>query len=99
MNLDLADIGAVLFVMTPLALVLVRILAIPDGASLEDLFVPRVGVEWPSRVQEEEPVRWHVERLTPRDERVPERGPQPATVRPGRGPSGSVPQRACPERP
>jgi len=79
-NLDLADIGAVLFVFTPLALLLVRIFVIPDGASLEDLIVPRMGFEWPHGLQEEEPVRWQIERLTPRDERVPERTPQPAST-------------------
>ena len=70
MNLDLADIGALLFVFTPLALLLLRIFVIPDGASLEDLIVPRMDFEWPRGVQEEEPVRWQVERLTPRDQRV-----------------------------
>jgi len=80
MNLDLADIGALLFVVTPLALLLVRVVLIPDGSSFEDLFVPRVGVEWPSRVQEEEPVRWHVERLTPRGRRVPQQTPTPVST-------------------
>ena len=73
MNLDLADIGALLFVFTPLALLLLRIFLIPDGASLEDLIVPRMDFEWPRGVQEEEPVRWQVERLTPRDRRPPKR--------------------------
>ena len=80
MNLDLADIGAVLFVFTPLALLLVRIFVIPDGASLEDLIVPMKSSEWPHGLQEEEPVRWRIERLTPRDERVPEHTPQPAAT-------------------
>ena len=75
MNLDLADIGALLFVFTPLALLLLRIFVIPDGASLEDLIVPRMDFDWPRGVQEEEPVRWQVERLTPRDQRPPERTP------------------------
>ena len=55
-NLDLADIGALLFVFTPLALLLVRIFVIPDGASLENLVVPRMPFEWPHGIQEEEPV-------------------------------------------
>jgi hypothetical protein len=76
-NLDLADIGAVLFVFTPLALLVLRILVIPDGASLEDLIVPRMDFDWPHGVQEEEPVRWQVERLTPRD-RAPARDRRPA---------------------
>ena len=75
MNLDLADIGALLFVFMPLALLLLRIIVIPDGASLEDLVVPRMDFDWPRGVQEEEPVRWQVERLTPRDRRPPERTP------------------------
>jgi len=75
MNLDLADIGALLFVFTPLALLLLRIFVIPDGASLEDLIVPRMDFEWPRGIQEEEPVRWQVERLTPSDQRIPEPNP------------------------
>ena len=80
MNLDLADIGALLFVFTPLALLLLRIFVIPDGASLEGLIVPRTDFEWPHGVQEEEPVRWQVERLMPRDQHLPariERSPSP----------------------
>ena len=80
MNLDLADIGAVLFVFTPLVLLLVRIFVIPDGASLEDLIVLRMDFEWPHGVQEEEPVRWQVERLTPRDQRVQGAAPRPAAA-------------------
>jgi len=80
MNLDLADIGAMLVVFTPLALLLLRIFVIREGASLEDLIVPRADFEWPRGVQEEEPVRWQVERLTPSDQRLRERteGSQPA---------------------
>ena len=72
MNLDLADIGAVLFVFTPLALILVRIFVIPDGASLENLLAPRFDLEWPHGVQEEEPIRWRTELLTRPDRRLPE---------------------------
>ena len=71
MNLDLADIGALLFVFTPLVLLLLRIFVIPDGARLEDMIMPRMEFDWPPGVQEEEPVRWQVERLTPRDQRRP----------------------------
>jgi hypothetical protein len=85
-NLDLADIGALLFVFMPLALLLVRIVVIPDGARLEDLIVPRMDFEWPRGVQEEEPVRWQVERLTPRVQRPPAQTPAdesgPRRVRP-----------------
>ena len=42
MNLDLADVGALLFIFSPLALLLLRIFVIPDGASLEGLIVPRM---------------------------------------------------------
>lgn len=69
MNLDLADVGAVLVVFASLALVILRIFVI-SGANFEALLVPRTGFEWPRGVPEE-PVRWKVERLMPRDQRLP----------------------------
>ena len=82
MNIDVADIGVLFFVFTPLAFFLFRIFVIPDGASLEDLIVVRMDFEWPHGVQEEEePVRWQVERLTPRDRRVSGSATQTGAVR------------------
>jgi hypothetical protein len=84
-NLDLADIGALLVVIAPLGLLLALIFAIRDGAPFEDLVVPRTDFEWRDGVGEEEPVRWQVERLTPRDRRVPGPTSQPVApdARPG----------------
>jgi hypothetical protein len=39
------------------------------GASVADGFGGYRDPPWPRGVQEEEPVRWHLERLRPRDER------------------------------
>ena len=47
-----------------LLLILGRIAFIPNGVSFEDLLA-RTDLAWPRGVQEEEPVRWHVERLRP----------------------------------
>ena len=39
-----------------------RILFRPNGITFEDL-LRRTDLDWPRGVQEEEPVRWHTERL------------------------------------
>jgi hypothetical protein len=44
---------------------LARVAFIPNGVSFDDL-LRRTDLDWPRGVQEEEPVRWHVERLHPR---------------------------------
>ena len=44
---------------------LARFAFVPNGVSFEDL-LRRTDLDWPRGVQEEEPVRWHVERLHPR---------------------------------
>jgi len=80
-NLDLADIGALLVVIAPLGLLMALIFAIRDGAPFEDLVVPRTDFEWRDGVWEEEPVRWQVERLTPRDRRVSGSATQTGAVR------------------
>jgi hypothetical protein len=72
MDLDLTAVGAALIVVAPIALLILRINVIPDGASLEDLIAPRVDLEWPHGVQEEEPIPWRIEVLTPPDRRVSE---------------------------
>jgi hypothetical protein len=46
------------------ALVVARVLLIPGGVTIDDLF-RRSDLEWPHGVQEEEPVSWRFERLTP----------------------------------
>jgi hypothetical protein len=40
---------------------------IPNGITFDDL-LRRTDLEWPRGVQEEEPVRWHVDRLRPRSQ-------------------------------
>ena len=72
MELDLTTLGAVLVAVSPLALLIIRIFVIPDGVSLEDLIAPSSDLEWPHGVQEEEPIPWHPELLTPRDRRASE---------------------------
>jgi len=54
-----------LLISVPLLVILGRIAFIPNGVSFEDL-LSRTDLAWPRGVQEEEPVRWHVERLRPR---------------------------------
>ena len=46
------------------ALVVARALLNPDGLSIDDMLT-RSDLAWPRGVQEEEPVRWRIERLTP----------------------------------
>lgn len=65
MDIDLSNVAAVLVVVSPLALLLIRIFAVPDGVSLDDVIPPLRELEWPRGVQEEEPVRWRVERIRP----------------------------------
>ena len=72
MDLDLTTLGALLIVASPLVLLIVRIFIIPDGTSLEDLVAPRLDLEWPHGVQEEDLVPWRTELLTPRDRRLAE---------------------------
>jgi hypothetical protein len=65
MNIDLIDVGAVLFVFAPLA-VLVGMFFLPDRGSLDDLILPPREVEWPRGVQEDEPGPWRFDHLTKR---------------------------------
>ena len=37
----------------------------PRGVSLDDLFKSPMEARWPRGIQEEEPVRWRLNRLTP----------------------------------
>ena len=51
---------------------ILRIFVISDGASFEDLVVPRNDMDWPPGVQEEDPLPWRPELLTPPDRRTHE---------------------------
>jgi len=51
-------------VLIPIVVLVARAL-VPNGIGFEDL-LRRTELEWPRGVQEEEPVRWHTERLHPR---------------------------------
>jgi hypothetical protein len=77
MDLDLSSIFLVLFLLAPLMALIVSLLA--DGSRLE---IPNgiQALEWPHGVQEEEPVRWRVERLSRPRRQEPE-----ALVTPRRG--------------
>jgi hypothetical protein len=46
------------------SLVVARVLLIPGGVTIDDLF-RRTDLAWPRGVQEQEPEPWHFERLTP----------------------------------
>ena len=54
----------------------------PRGVSLDDLFKSPMEARWPRGIQEEEPVHWRLDRLTPRrgsthaDGRRSHRGPR-----------------------
>lgn len=65
-------LAGVIIVAAPFALLVLRITRFRDGISLEDLFTRPDAMPWPRGVQEEEPVRWRIERLTPRGSRAPE---------------------------
>ena len=45
-------------------LLALRLVIVPEGVSLLDLFGAYRDAEWPRGVQEEEPVRWRPERLS-----------------------------------
>jgi hypothetical protein len=64
MDVDLSNVAAVLVVISPLALLLLRLFVVPDGVSFDDLIPPLQDVYWPRGLQEEEPVRWRIERLS-----------------------------------
>jgi hypothetical protein len=54
--------GSLAIVVVP-AILLIRWLAGDEGPTLADVFAIPVDPPWPRGVQEEEPVRWHVEAL------------------------------------
>ncbi len=51
-----------LLVISPMLLILARIVFVPNGIGFEDL-LRRTDLDWPRGVQEEEPVPWHLEHL------------------------------------
>ena len=61
MPIELVDLGAVAVVVAPLVILTVALFG--DGSELE-INAPARVLDWPRGVQEEEPVRWHVERLS-----------------------------------
>jgi len=80
MDIDLITLGAVLFALTPLSLLFVRIFVLPDRASLDDVLSPRMDREWLPGIEEEEPERRWDELLTPRGRHVPAPSPRPAAT-------------------
>jgi hypothetical protein len=74
MPIELIDIGAVAVVVAPLAILTVALFG--DPSELE-IHAPARVLDWPQGVQEEEPPRWHVERLTrPGQDRQPATAPR-----------------------
>ena len=55
------ELVIVALVLSPF-LILVARAFIPNGIGVEDL-LRRTDLDWPRGVQEEEPARWHVDRL------------------------------------
>jgi hypothetical protein len=72
MNIDLIAVGSLFTAVVSIAALVVWVSGTRDGVGLEDLFVRPDAMPWPRGVQEEEPVRWRIERLTPRTARAPE---------------------------
>jgi hypothetical protein len=60
--MELVIVALVLF--SPVLVFLGRIVFRADGITFEDL-LRRTDIAWPRGVQEEDSVRWHVERLRP----------------------------------
>jgi hypothetical protein len=77
------ELFVALLILSPMVVLVARGF-IPNGISFEDL-LRRTDLDWPRGVQEEEPVRWHVERLQPRSATTA----TPSTAPRGRGPSGN----------
>lgn len=71
MEFDLTTVGAVLFVLSPLAALILRVFVMTDEEGLDRVWVPRFDLEWPYGVPDEDFVPWHVERLTPHERGTP----------------------------
>ncbi len=63
------------------ALVIARTLLHPNDVTFDDLLT-RTDLAWPRGVQEEEPVRWRIERLTPPGRRGAGHAPGGPAARP-----------------
>ena len=79
----LAVAGSLAIVVVP-TIVLIRWLGGEEGPSLADVLAVPLDPPWPRGVQEEEPMRWHVEALRPSRGRAgaaetPERANRTAT--------------------
>ena len=59
------ELVIVALVLTAMLVLLIRFAFIPNGIGFEDL-LRRTDLDWPRGVQEEEPVRWNLDRLQPR---------------------------------
>jgi hypothetical protein len=66
MDINFVDLGAVAFVLAPLLVLLATLFA--DPIRLE-IHAPARVLDWPLGVQEEEPIRWRVDSLSPRGRR------------------------------
>jgi hypothetical protein len=77
--LSLLEIGFYVGLVVAPALVLNRLLAGAEGATLADLFAIALDPPLPRGVQYEEPERWQVERLRPRH---PAETPAPQALTP-----------------
>jgi hypothetical protein len=64
---DLLQSPVILLVYALIILAVLKIIA-PDGIDYEDVLQLHTDREWPRGVQEEEPVRWRLDRLSPRRE-------------------------------
>ena len=81
----IAVAGSLALVVVP-AIVLTRWLGGEEGPSLADVLAISIEPPWPRGVQEEEPVRWHVEALRPsRGRAMAPAATNPKTARAGVG--------------
>ena len=77
---DLLQTPLVLLVYALIILSVLKVIA-PHGIDFDDMLQLTKERAWPHGVQEEEPVHWQVERLTPRRE-APETGPAETALQP-----------------
>ena len=64
--MDMIDVilGPLLLATFPIVVFgILRVIA-PDGVDLDQILAPHAGTEWPRGIQEEEPVRWNLDRLS-----------------------------------
>jgi hypothetical protein len=73
--------GAAILVTFPLLMLVLLMVIAPNGVDLDELVKRPTEGGWPRGVQEEEPVRWRLDLLSPRIEAPGTGRPEPA-VRP-----------------